>query len=509
MRKVVRRNEAGYSTAPSREYRTNALKLLEEIERLVADGKISGTVAPLLSALRERPEDPDLHLSLTKILFALGLHTEAREASEEALRLAPQSAEAIYLRAGILYSSSEYLSAAALLEAAVASPGIAASRFGRKIAILFDQTRANMGLPVPDPTDPDYPHYAGQIDVLKHLPPVPIVPEADPDTLPALQKSMLAAYRAGATAGDGAGKSVHWDRFRKDFERVIATVDLWERFRAYGLTQGLDDDLVYLDPARPFAAPGSRGAPDDATAAPFAVARLYERTRGLIVSLIESLGHQQVADLAEAEIGSPLSFRMEALDVPVNYHDLSCVYFADRISRQMPDVGNCRILEIGGGYGAMAAKLRLLKPSSQIVLVDLPESSAFQHYYLSRRFPGATILTATDLLADPGALEKGWDFLLLPNTRTELASGLSFDFALNVRSFMEMTPETISFYCAWFGRALTPGGVCYLANRPEKQIGSDRIRFDDYPIPRDWTLQSEEVVPAQTHILERVYRSPA
>lgn len=483
------------------------LEVFQRIDALISAGSIAHGVRPLLQAAMSETAEPTTRLDLAKVLFQTDSKTEARDLTRIVLEEVPSSSEAQFLYGGILYSLYDYPAVIAALTSYLDQTERSTDALDGKIQVLLERAKTDSGRDPDTHTDPLYPCYAEAYQRLNKATPEPIANSVDESIFTPWQKRLLAAYRTATRSGLTFGKSEHWDRFRDDFERVIATASIWPRFRQFGLTHGLDDDLIYVDPARPFMPVTGKTAPTLASPAPVCIARLCERTDRVLKSVLDVIPQERVTQLSETEIGDPVRFQLPLLDVPVNYHDLTCLFYADRIAHHAPAEGNLRILEIGGGYGVMAAQLKILNPSAQTVLVDLPESSAFQYYYLSQRFPEASILTVNDLLENCDALQSDWDFIVLPNSARDLIKGLEFDMAINVRSFMEMEIETVQDYIRWFDDAIRPDGICYLANRIEKLIAGTAVRFVDYAIPDDWTLESEQSIPIQPHIQEWVFRT--
>lgn len=475
-------------------------------DALLASG-IGGDLSALAQAVAAAPADAAHRLHFATLLFRQGHKRPALEQVAESYRLQPDSIDTVYLLIGLLSSFQMFDKVKQVADGAGALIEAAPPHLREVAESLADRARVNLGAVPETSRDPAFGAYIGAARRLAALTPVPIAEIVDEDGLSPPTRTMLDAFRAAHRNGSDVGKSPHWDRFRSDFERIIATEALWPHFRAYGLCHGLDDDLLFLDTGRTFEPVTASTAKRQAEPAPFAICTLYELCDRSIGGLQKLMPADVMAQLCEASIGGAVSFTTERFPVPVNFHDLSCVQFAHMMSRFLPGPTPCRYLEIGGGYGATAGKLKRLRPDLKAVLVDLPETSVFQIYYLSRMFPEARILTAADLDARPGALEEPWDFLILPSTRLDLADGLQFDVAANIRSFMEMPLPVVRTYMGWIDRSLVEGGICYLANRLEKHNGDELIRMADYGIPERWSLLSDQPVPGQGHIQERVYRA--
>ncbi len=94
------------------------------------------------------------------------------------------------------------------------------------------------------------------------------------------------------------------------------------------------------------------------------------------------------------------------------------------------------ILEIGGGYGALARALKCFHPRSRFWLTDIPESLRCCEIYLRAAFPDARIAWVD---ANATGEVQDADFHLVPVAEAQrVLSGRSFDLAINVWSFGEM-----------------------------------------------------------------------
>jgi putative sugar O-methyltransferase len=220
---------------------------------------------------------------------------------------------------------------------------------------------------------------------------------------------------------------------------------------------------------------------------------------GLSAELVQALG--------EAEIGDPVAQRFANFPIPIDYHDLSQIFFANSIRRALSGRRAARILEIGSGYGALTAKLRRIDAGSRFVLIDLPETLAVQHWYLSFAMPGARLIGYQEYcnLGMQSALEQADVLLLPPAVIGELPAGI-FDAAINIRSFAEMTISYVEFYVSQIERVLKERGTFYCVNRVVKNTSGDTIRIGNIPFDDNWFLASADRVPWQTNIIQFIIR---
>lgn len=102
------------------------------------------------------------------------------------------------------------------------------------------------------------------------------------------------------------------------------------------------------------------------------------------------------------------------------------------------------VLEIGAGYGLLAASLLRAFPGIQYRIVDLPSSLALSACYLTSRG------------------HSGVQFAL--STQLDRFDGKPIDLAINTLSFGEMPAATVDVYGAFIARNLAPGGRLFEQN---------------------------------------------
>jgi hypothetical protein len=120
-----------------------------------------------------------------------------------------------------------------------------------------------------------------------------------------------------------------------------------------------------------------------------------------------------------------------------------------------------KILEIGGGYGALASFLQPIS-KSQYFICDLPESLLFSGIYLSLRFPDKKLLVCLsehDLKAT-----EGYDYVLVPNYLFHSLQGMEIDLAVNTLSMAELSIKQISVYCEGISKLIGGRGVFFEQN---------------------------------------------
>jgi hypothetical protein len=139
-----------------------------------------------------------------------------------------------------------------------------------------------------------------------------------------------------------------------------------------------------------------------------------------------------------------------------------------------------RILEIGGGYGALAFMLRRVFSSSVCMICDLPESLMFAGLYLTLCEQDRVRLVepgnnGSDYLSEPGVS-------LLPNYMLHLLreQNVSFDLVINTLSMSEMTADQVDAYAVAIARLIGKSGVFFEQNQDNRHCGwidcKDHIR---------------------------------
>lgn len=263
-------------------------------------------------------------------------------------------------------------------------------------------------------------------------------------------------------------RSQYWDHFRTDFRDNVIDPEKLRNFRSNALVAGMTSNRDAVTVGRQLSE------------------RETSRLRRAWESLVATVGVEFARETVDGETGNP---RCAVVDgVKLNHADLRLVYNAWRLGRLLPADDNPAIVEIGGGYGGLAGKLKKLWRNATILIFDLPEANAIQHWYLSELFPQATIATYEDVLARGMATVAAErpDFALLPGWCIEGLPERAADIVVNTRSFMEMNAETIAFYFRHLQRALRPGGLFYCVNRYSKPVAGKPNRLKDYPFDARW-----------------------
>ncbi len=117
-----------------------------------------------------------------------------------------------------------------------------------------------------------------------------------------------------------------------------------------------------------------------------------------------------------------------------------------------------RILEIGGGYGALALALRQIT-NARYVICDLPEALMFSGLYLG--IAGKQRV---------GIWPRQSTVTLVPNYRFDELRG-PFDLIINTLSMAEMSEYQVRYYASRIRGLLAPGGAFFEQNQDNSSVG--------------------------------------
>jgi len=231
-----------------------------------------------------------------------------------------------------------------------------------------------------------------------------------------------------------------------------------------------------------------------------------ETTRELARTVEGFVGTDHLSLLTETMVGKPITTsysRSDGTKLAVNFNDLQLTLMASRIFRLWTATESgvpTNVLEIGGGYGGLAAKLLRLWPECRYTLVDLPEASLLQQYYLQDATDARIVLDVS-----PPIENTGTGVVTLVGARDcHLLNLAQWDLVINTRSMQEMDAATIDSYFDRIHRDLRSGGLFYNLNR--FMTGSTGLPncIARYPYDRYWQLISAVPFPTQWVQLELV-----
>lgn len=102
------------------------------------------------------------------------------------------------------------------------------------------------------------------------------------------------------------------------------------------------------------------------------------------------------------------------------------------------------IIEIGGGFGALAHAIKQIKPKSQYFIVDLATSLKFSYSWLTLQGYRCQLMnSASDMTL---INQDDIDFFLINSEDKSLLNNINFDLAINTLSFTEMPRVVVDDY---------------------------------------------------------------
>jgi len=276
-------------------------------------------------------------------------------------------------------------------------------------------------------------------------------------------------------------KSLHWKKLNNQFYKEVKKKGL-KNFRKNKLSRGLDDE-----------------------------GKMFF-TNEKLLNLIDKCGKKFIDKYSECEIGNPNFYEFNGRKYNMNdLYNINFLYQVQNFMKKPPRY----ILEIGGGYGSLAAKLKKFYKDSKIILIDLPEANLLQTYYISSCFEKCNIFTYEDFkIKKNNVLQKedfnNFDFVALPPWCIEkLGLNNSVDLVINTRSMMEMNMKTIKNYFDNIHKFLKSDGIFYNVNKYEKTTSGDIIKISNYPYDDNWEVLSSFPSWSQPNLHEIVTkRSP-
>lgn len=120
------------------------------------------------------------------------------------------------------------------------------------------------------------------------------------------------------------------------------------------------------------------------------------------------------------------------------YRDISAIYTAYRLKHLLSDYGGTSICEIGGGFGKVAYYAHLMGVTDYTI-IDLPQVSALQGFYLMRALPRDSVV----LFGEP---ERQRSVKIYPNWLFAELPDRCFDLILNEDSMPELGHSTATTY---------------------------------------------------------------
>lgn len=153
------------------------------------------------------------------------------------------------------------------------------------------------------------------------------------------------------------------------------------------------------------------------------------------------------------------------------------------------------IMEIGAGNGNLASLLHHLHGAT-VVIVDLPETLCLSIPHIASLFPSARILMPHEASSYDPAL---YDFIFLTTEQTGRIKDNTFDLAVCIAAFQEMTHRQIKEYFQLIQRACHNGGYFLCGSRVEKiPAAFEESNVTDVPVNRfaeyPWNSENKIIV---------------
>ena len=285
---------------------------------------------------------------------------------------------------------------------------------------------------------------------------------------------------------DRDGASWYWKKhsFREDSELLIKRLENFRNIDKKPLSDTLDDYRSKMS-----------------------MQEMYDE---LCLQVDEAL----VEELLENSIGNPPREKIGSRSVKelqATFNDLILISFVNKIFNALSTkqrTSELFVLEIGGGYGGLAAKLKKLLPLAHITIIDLPHAGLLQTYYLQQRFPSGRLNVLDYKVGGHlhGAVSNSSDFTVVPSTKIDLLNQQEFDLVINSRSFMEMDQKTISRYFYLIQTHLKVDGLFFNCNRLWKNAGDRPTQIARYPYDDYWQLISLSTSFFQNNTVELLTR---
>lgn len=179
--------------------------------------------------------------------------------------------------------------------------------------------------------------------------------------------------------------------------------------------------------------------------------------------------------------------------------DLGSIIDVNLISSFLdPAAENCKMLEVGGGYGRLAEAFFNVygKENIKYVLLDaVPASLMYSYLYLSKNFPDLRI--GFYYHEDPFDMDL-FDCYIMPAWHFDVSKYAgTFDCCVNIQSMQEMKQEHVNYYLGMFNQVLrNDSGIAYISNEKDYVFQGEW----NYPVnwklllktrtPRSWTRNS-------------------
>ncbi|HUH64238.1 MAG TPA: putative sugar O-methyltransferase [Terracidiphilus sp.] len=181
-------------------------------------------------------------------------------------------------------------------------------------------------------------------------------------------------------------------------------------------------------------------------------------------------------ELAMPQTGNPFGVMIDGTLVQAGaaYHHAS----AHRVIGCLGS-GQARVVEIGGGFGAMACFLLRDRPLTTYIDFDLPESLALIAYYLMKAFPQLRFLLYGESEFSPQSL-RDYDIALMPLWEMQSLAGQSADVVFSSHAISDISGNAMAAYLRIIAR-IARGPFLYMGN-PRGAESICRLSVCDRPL---------------------------
>jgi putative sugar O-methyltransferase len=326
-------------------------------------------------------------------------------------------------------------------------------------------------------------------------------------------------------------KKIVWNLLLNNLEDIIANTQIWSTFMRNPLGVGLAHELMYLYNEFWSGDVEENTQKINQNFEPLIGETVQDKEKQQEIEnacnyLIAQCGHEFLTKYNLSEVGSPASINLtlnqvgsDPIEFPINLTDLHMSYYfyqCIRTLQKVCDTNSPTVIEIGGGYGGVMAKMKMAFPNSRCILLDLPELLPFQTYYLNKVFPEKKFLYFKDYLELGSTLfEDNFDFLIVPHWVIKDIPEVSIDQVINMRSMMEMSNSVISSYFKEIQRITKIGGLFACFNRyykhhqNEQEIPGSSGELNllkTYPYDEYWQILLSQTSIIQGHVHDLIVR---
>lgn len=199
------------------------------------------------------------------------------------------------------------------------------------------------------------------------------------------------------------------------------------------------------------------------------------------------------------EVGLLINGNIVNPDVLICQARMRTLYSAgvlDVLEKKLRDGGPCRILEIGAGYGALAAALHALFPGKiEYIIIELP-----QVLWNTAAYMTAVDSAGIEILMPSDAFPSVFRTLLVANYLVEECRGHlgPVDLAINTMSLIEMSEAQVRYYAALMRDTLRDDGVCFVEGTPSKPYHVDCAEILSEIFPHHRHATNERIIAEQS-----------